>query len=127
MLKSDSSENPFFLSSTITVTFLTYTLPPPMNGYCHTIPTKKYLVISSFLHHENHPEVQKRRVITGVQKRIHNIKQICYSETYNDFQLAHIDSYDQPLKWGTVGYTYDQINKLMKKDSLEAAMKQPET
>ena len=61
MPKSDSSENPFFLSSTITVTFLTYT--PPNNEYCHTILTKKSLVISNFLHHENHPEVQKRRLL----------------------------------------------------------------
>ena len=69
-----------------------------MDGYCHTIPTKKSLVISNFLHHENHLEVLKRRVITGIPKNIPNIKRICYSETYNDFQLAHQDSYVQPLE-----------------------------
>ena len=124
MPKSNSSENPFFLSSTVTVTFLTYI--PPNDEYCYTIPTKKSLVISNFLHHENHLEVLKRRVITGIRKYIPNIKRICYSETYNDFQLAHQDGYNQPLIWGNVGYTYDQINELMKRDSLEAAMKQPE-
>ena len=94
MLETNLSENPYFPSSEILITFLTYTPLPPMDGYCHTIPTRKSLVISSFLHHENHPEVQKRRVITSVLKSIPNIKQIRYSETYNDFQLAHQDSYD---------------------------------
>ena len=68
MPKSDSSENPFFLSSRVTVTFLTYTPPPPIDGYCHTIPTRKSLVISSFLHLENHLEVKIEELLLVYQK-----------------------------------------------------------
>ena len=68
MLETSLSENLYFPSSEILITFLTYTPLPSMDGYCHTILTKKSLVISNFLHHENHPEVLKRRVITGIPK-----------------------------------------------------------
>ena len=89
MPETNSSENPYFPSSEILISFITYTLLPPMDEYLHTILTKKSLVIPNFLNLENHPKVQKRRVITSIPKRIYNIKYICYSETYNDFQLAH--------------------------------------
>ena len=68
-----SSENPYFPNSEITITFLTYKPLPPMDEYLHTIPTKKSLVIPNFLNLENHPEVQKRRVITSIPKKIPNI------------------------------------------------------
>ena len=81
MPETHLSENPYFPSSEISITFLTYTQPPPMDEYLHTIPKKKSLVITNFLNLENYPEVQKRRVITSIPKRIYNIKYICYSET----------------------------------------------
>ena len=120
--ESSSLENAHFPSSVVLITFLTYTPPPPMNASLHTILFKKYLVIPNYLQHENHPEVLDRRVITGLPKNILNIKYIRYSENFNDFQFAIQESYKDPTNWETSGYTYEQINELIKIHSLDAAM-----